>query len=90
LNLADLSLDHALGWREPVAEVAVEKSLDILLFDDVADVGSVCSCWDVFSFDREAGAKLDATLDSGEEEARAERSAAGERVEKANSGVASR
>src|SRR5207247_1602761 len=88
LHLADLLLQPTLRWRDPFAKVAVEERRDVVLLDDIANVHSICLGRDVFLFDRQAGAKVDAGLDPGEEEAGAQRAAAGEDVEEANSGAA--
>jgi hypothetical protein len=88
LHLADLPLQLALGRGDGVAQVTVEKRRDVLLLDDVAEVRRVGLSGNVFLFDRQARAELDASLDPGEEKAGAERAAAAEGVEETDSGIA--
>ena len=81
LHLADPLLQPALRWSDLVAKLAVEERRDVVLLDDLADVGRVCLGGCVFIFDRQPGTEFDAGLDSGEEKAGAQRAAAGESVE---------
>jgi hypothetical protein len=85
--MTELLLERALGGRDRGARRAVEQTLDVLLLDDIANVGGVRICRDVFPFDREVGTELDTGLDSGEKESDTERTATGEGVEKTDCGI---